>query len=157
MSQGIYYNKITAFIVSHVASKVNANLGDGALSKICSCVTKNPPPNPLKRGDCCWFWATPSISENSINYFWIFRLISCFSRWRNHQFTPTAQVPIINTRGVQMFQKYGSQLRLLGTSTATWSKFRSECAHILGATGQNLSPWRPGTSDLCIPNQHRNF
>jgi hypothetical protein len=70
---------------------------------------------------------------------------------------PTAQVPIINTRGVQMFQIYGSRLRLLGARRATWSKFRSECAQILGATGPNLSPWRPGTPDLCIPNQHCNF
>ena len=47
-------------------------------------------------------------------------------------------IDLMDSRGVQIFQKFGSHLKILGVRWVTWSKFHTKQPQILGATTQNL-------------------
>jgi len=47
-------------------------------------------------------------------------------------------IDLMESRGAQIFHKFGSHLKILGARRVTWSKFQTEEPQILGAPTQNL-------------------
>ena len=47
-------------------------------------------------------------------------------------------IDLMESRGAQIFQKFGSHLKILGVRWVTWSKFHTTEPQILGATTQNF-------------------
>jgi hypothetical protein len=57
----------------------------------------------------------------------------------------------VQCRGIQIFQKYSSHLKILGARRVTWSKVHKEDSQTVGSTVQNLVIWVGLAPGICAP------
>jgi len=123
--------------------------------------TSTPPPpkkNMEQKGKTLpfWIWSSEYLGkgtnyENSQHNFSYHSSNSCLLRLLFSAAPSSKSVLTYRIMDEQIFQNFGSHLKILGASKVTWNKFHTENPQMLGATAQNSVTWVTCSSGFVHP------